>query len=465
MGVTSNLTVGTQGSFSILEFDDAGVSRFFKEKAGQIDPEPLKQRLDAVIGAQVVWPNEGAVKIFSLDDDTSRKIFEEGAYAYFPSSRSEIPHWLNRSAVPETEFESSPRFSKQLRKPIYVEKSLDSFKQWVLGIITDSRCDLALQVIDGNAQYQLAGNPIESIISSQALGLCNALLRSIMNDPEVRFVWVGRKSPDKIAVARGSDIILPSLDALSSGQSILLGMFGTLLKYGDFSQSGSMLNASEIEGICIIDEIDAHIHVELQNTALPSLVKMFPKIQFLISSHSPIFVLGMEREHGVEGIQVIEMPSGTPVGSETYAEFGKALDAFSATGAFTEKVVAHASTAAKPIVYVEGETDSPYLKRAAKLLGKEDLLEKCEIEWIGAKDENGQGFLTGKDALRQVLSVLRANPNLARQKILLLNDNDTNTPDCDFGNVKVRTIKVNPANKIITAGIENLLCESALKDE
>jgi AAA domain, putative AbiEii toxin, Type IV TA system len=458
-----NLTVGTEGGFCLLEFDDAGTSRFFKEKAGKLDAEAIKSRVNGSIGGQIAWPTEGSIKEFSLDDDTSKRLFEEGSYAYFPSSRSEIPHWLNREAFPETEFESSPKFSKRLSKPIYVEKSLDKFKQWILGIITDARCDIGLKIQDGAAQYHLRGNPTDSLVSSTVLEINNNILRTVMGDPEVRFVWLGRKSPDKIAVAKGQDVTLPNLDALSSGQSILLGMFGTILKYGDFSQNGSGVDISNIEGICIIDEIDAHIHVELQSKALPELIKMFPRIQFILSSHSPIFVLGMERVFGAGGIQVIEMPNGTPVGSETYAEFGKALEALSATGAFTERVIAQARAAAKPIVYVEGETDAPYLRRAAELLGKQALLEKCDIEWIGAKDENGQGFLTGKDAMKQVFSVLRANPNLARQKILLLNDNDTNSLDQDLDFIKVRKIPINPKNEKIIAGIENLLSEDCLE--
>jgi len=276
---------------------------------------------------------------------------------------------------------------------------------------------------------------------------------------------LGRNSPDKVAVASGKDVILPSLDALSSGQSILLGMFGTILRYGDISRDGPQLDLASIEGICLVDEIDAHIHVELQHKILPKLIKLFPKVQFLLSSHSPIFVLGMEKEFGSEGIQVVEMPDGIPVGAETYAEFGRALEALAATGAFTEKVVFEARAAGKPIVYVEGETDAPYLKRAAQLLGKAELLDRCDIEWIGNKDENGQGFHTGKDALKHTLSVLRANPNLVKRNILLLHDNDSNISNLDYDGFAVRRLPVNDGNQKVRAGIENLLSQNCIEDK
>lgn len=44
------------------------------------------------------------------------------------------------------------------------------------------------------------------------------------------------------------------------------------------------------EGIVLIDEIETHLHIELQKIILPFLTEMFPNIQFIISSHSP-FIL------------------------------------------------------------------------------------------------------------------------------------------------------------------------------
>lgn len=46
----------------------------------------------------------------------------------------------------------------------------------------------------------------------------------------------------------------------------------------------------KIPGIVIIDEIDAHLHLELQKNILPYLTTFFPNIQFIVTSHSP-FIL------------------------------------------------------------------------------------------------------------------------------------------------------------------------------
>lgn len=45
-----------------------------------------------------------------------------------------------------------------------------------------------------------------------------------------------------------------------------------------------------LEGIVLIDEIEAHLHVELQRKIMPVLIKLFPNIQFVLTTHSP-FIL------------------------------------------------------------------------------------------------------------------------------------------------------------------------------
>lgn len=458
-------TVGTPGGFTLFRFEHGGENLIYKEKAGTVDPVEARERVSADLAGAVNWPTEGSVKEFPVGDDVSRRIFEEGVYAYFPSSRSEIPYWLNRESLPETEFDVFAAFAKRLRKPIFVERSLDQLKQWLISVILESRAHISLAVGPEQAlQLQVTGDVSATLMSESVLAQCNLILRRVLDDEHVRFAWLGRKSSDKLAVARGDELFLPNLDALSGGQSILLGLFGTLLRYGDQSRSGHALDLASIEGICIVDEIDSHIHVDLQHRVLPALIKLFPRVQFIISSHSPLFVLGMEKEFGTDGFQVVEMPGGHSVTAETYSEFGKAMQALTATEAFNEKLLSETAQTGLPIVFVEGETDTPYIRRAAQLLGRNELFERCDVQWIGAKDENGQGFHTGKAALDHTLAVLRANPKLSNRPILLLYDNDANKADADHGIVSVTGMPTNSENTKVRAGIENLLAEASITE-
>ena len=51
-----------------------------------------------------------------------------------------------------------------------------------------------------------------------------------------------------------------------------------------------LTRAYECEGIVLVDEIETHLHLELQKVIMPLLTEIFPNIQFIVTTHSP-FVL------------------------------------------------------------------------------------------------------------------------------------------------------------------------------
>ncbi len=52
----------------------------------------------------------------------------------------------------------------------------------------------------------------------------------------------------------------------------------------------NLTRAYQKKGIVLIDEVETHLHLELQKVIMPILTKVFPNIQFIITTHSP-FVL------------------------------------------------------------------------------------------------------------------------------------------------------------------------------
>lgn len=464
---SSTITVGAQGSCALLQFDHDGQIYNFREKGGQLRVDEVVAELPEELRPLAAWNEEGAVKEFQIEEEKSRAVFEEGAYVYFPASRYEIPNWLNVESLETEWLDIGQRYKGMLHKSIYVDRGINKILQWMLSVLLDSRCEMTLIFDKNDNQYKI--NPSERWATCLPtlvawVPAIHAILQAIFDDPAVRLVSLGRHAPGRLAVCSGDAPIAPSLDALSAGQATLLTVFGTLLRYGDISRPPRA--PSELEGICLVDEIDAHMHIDLQHRALPRLIKMFPKVQFIVSSHSPIFVLGMEKTLGVDGVAVLEMPSGAPIHAETYAEFEQALEVFRETRAFRDEIAKGAGQPGKLLVLLEGETDPEYLRTAAELLNREELLEKVDFQWVGVKDpKSGQGFLTGKDALNQALKVFRANPSAVKGHILLLYDNDAGKKDEDFGMVHVRSVPVNINNNKIRSGIENLLPVESIEDE
>ncbi len=73
---------------------------------------------------------------------------------------------------------------------------------------------------------------------------------------------------------------------LSDGYSAIIEILSELIMRVELKRA----NCLDIQGIVLIDEIETHLHIDLQKKILPFLTSFFPKIQFIVTTHSP-FVL------------------------------------------------------------------------------------------------------------------------------------------------------------------------------
>lgn len=468
------ISIGTQGGYAVAKFTEGNDTYLYTEKGGIFDPTVALTEVGNSYASVINWSTDGAFKTFGLPIEAAKRIYAEGAYAYFPASRSEIPHWLNRTSLPEQKFDTSGGLSSKLGKPLFVERGLDSFAQWVMSVILDARIDPSevsrvlsnASLLTGQFNAAIAKSQMDTAAAANTtLTSINALLRVITNRRSARFVWLGREHAQKVSIAEGDALIAAGLDGLSGGQATLLNVFGTLIRYGDRG-TGASVPIGEISGICVIDEVDAHMHVDLQVNVLPSLIRMFPKIQFILSGHSPFFIMGMEKTFGKDGFRVIDIPSGNMVEPENYEELGQILKLMLETTNFQKYIDNTVAFMSQPKVWFEGETDPIYFKTAAALHGLSNILDLVEMEWIGAKDPNsGQGFNTGKDALDKASNLLTAKPNLVKNHVILVYDCDANKTDKDVGNIHVRGIPFNSDNTLARKGVENLLPVEVFSEE
>ena len=75
---------------------------------------------------------------------------------------------------------------------------------------------------------------------------------------------------------------------LSDGySSVIQIMSGIMLRMEQNWLLKGTLNNYNFEGIVLIDELETHLHIELQRKILPFLTTFFPRVQFIISTHSP----------------------------------------------------------------------------------------------------------------------------------------------------------------------------------
>ena len=77
-------------------------------------------------------------------------------------------------------------------------------------------------------------------------------------------------------------------DELSDGySSVIQIMSGIMLRMErNWLLSGNTISYN-LEGIVLIDELETHLHIELQRKIFPFLTTFFPRVQFIVSTHSP----------------------------------------------------------------------------------------------------------------------------------------------------------------------------------
>ena len=98
-------------------------------------------------------------------------------------------------------------------------------------------------------------------------------------------------------------------EQLSDGQRRLAAVFMEL------AMRAASLNSQlgedcirETTGVVLIDELDLHLHPQWQRSVIDNLLSVFPKLQFVVASHSP-FLLQSAFEHGI----VVDVATGQPV--------------------------------------------------------------------------------------------------------------------------------------------------------
>lgn len=86
-----------------------------------------------------------------------------------------------------------------------------------------------------------------------------------------------------------------SFSQLAAGYRNILAMFGDMIIRLQKLQP-EVKSIIDLKGIVIIDEIELHLHPKYQKWLPSKLSELFPNIQFIVSTHSPIPLLGAPRE-------------------------------------------------------------------------------------------------------------------------------------------------------------------------
>ena len=438
---------------------------YYREKLGSVDPDSYSPDVKSVFAPVWNWETNGNYKLVSVDTRTVYTEMRRHAHAFFPSSRCEDPDWLNPKSLQARLVDYESRlFNDVLNKPLWVEACAAENISWVLDVILDSFIDPDEQQIENYFKYIQEYTLGQQITLTQSRENVEQILQTILQDETAKLILNFRYfGPSRISIGMGDGRIIPTLQSLSAGQSQLFNLFATIIRYGEWRNLNKSMNLSQIAGLVVIDELDTHLHPTLQHDVLPELISLFPRVQFIVSSHSPLFLLGMEKRFGIDRVTILEMPEAERINSERYSEFGKAFKYYQSTERFEEEIKQRFAAGTSPLVLTEGSLDPRYIQAALAGLGEGKLLNSFDIDFVGMKNEKGARY-GGDKGLNHFRNLYEANPSLFHRPILLLYDCDTQKPNEQVGKLWVRSIPHNAENTKVEVGIENLFPADLFQD-
>jgi hypothetical protein len=98
--------------------------------------------------------------------------------------------------------------------------------------------------------------------------------------------FTGRFHPDHQPLFTHEGVTLP-FPALSDGYRSYIGLLGDILSHvHDCCPKGRPL--TELTGVVMVDDIDLHLHPKWQRVVIPRLAKALPKLQWIVTTHSPL---------------------------------------------------------------------------------------------------------------------------------------------------------------------------------
>ena len=317
--------------------------------------------------------------------DNIENIFAHNCVLYFPSDRYEDPAWLNSDSMTfQAHLDLNPQLTGSTTRKVINHSSMASNANYIYDLVYDHSAFERRTInvpINTSEDGRSVNLPLLLSPEGSATNTYNILLEilQLIIGQKVAF-YLGRRRNRTVALISDGKIVVPNIFQLSSGESALLNIFLTIVR--DFESSGASFSTTEeIRGIVVVDEIDLHLHTKHQYEILPGLIARFPNVQFIVTSHSPLFVLGMKELFGEDGFTLYDLPSGVQIYPEEFNEFGHAHDAFVSTQKFAVHIRRSIEESQKSIVYVEGDTDIAYFEKAVELHGKQSLLDRIDFRF------------------------------------------------------------------------------------
>lgn len=230
----------------------------------------------------IALKSNGLVVTFNVSEENLQSRFENGKYvlAYYSASRAfsaEEPKSIEKVKLKTTYgIDESPR---------------NKFLKYML----DQKMVQALALSDGNKE--------KAKTLQKWFDQIQNILRQIYEDDSIELKF-DEDTFQFIIYEKGREPF--DFNEASDGFSAILDIVVDLMMRLQ-GQSAKRLLKYDKPGIVLIDEIENHLHLQMQRNVLKFLTELFPNVQFIVSTHSP-FVL-----NSIDNVTIYDLENQTLV--------------------------------------------------------------------------------------------------------------------------------------------------------
>lgn len=400
VGNLSYIKSGTRTSEVKIEFGASNKKTTYIDVMSLNSKQAIeaKEVTDTRIQNDSKFNESGFYKSIDLQGLT-RKEFEKGIILYFPFDRFYKPFWYNPDNYNKIAVKASNNIGYSKTNIIKIDL-LENIKEWFRTVHLQTHLrDIYLPNHEG-LPSELRGKTVTVQQDTALQTHLKMILAKIKGDGSYSVSSPNRNLPT--VGLQGPSIHCADISQLSAGELSLFAIALSIVKEWDLFHTNDSLNLSEITGCVLIDEADANLHIDFAYRALPTLMKLFPKVQFILSTHSPFLLTGLKKEYG-ENIDILSLPDGILITDlNAFSEITTAYEVFNAeTDKLTKQLALLKeenerikALSNKIIIYTEGKTDVKYLKLAfEKLDGFDDIKSRIEYYDIEHAKDTGDGEL------------------------------------------------------------------------
>lgn len=301
----------------------------------------------------------------------TRKDYKEFVQLYFPSDRYYCPMWY----IPSDENNLETVHEDDVIHPhsCLIKKNLiQEINDWLRDVYLEKVIQPQLMPNEPRFPENIRGKWVNLQMLTPLQQVINTIFSTVQGVDSSVGDSISRK---RKSISTASKNACFDISQLSQGEVNLFAIALSIIKEWDLVSDKVALES--ITGTVIIDEADLGLHIDYAYRAFPALMKLFPKVQFILTAHSPFLLAGLENAFK-ENLDIVSMPYGTIITNiSDYFELKKAkeiVDRYSLQGEMEREQIQKLqfllqgleNKVNKIFIFTEGVTDEMYLRETLK---------------------------------------------------------------------------------------------------